>query len=108
MKRQKGGKILEIFRSQGIIASGVFESGGSKIRDKDLVLEAAYKQFCNDLCQMGVTEALQPPRDEILKILRSRGIVSSSQTGGGRNMGGSSNTENNGQLLDPFRHIPSH
>ena len=98
--RQKEDKILEILRSQDMVASG--ESSGSDIEDQDRELEAAYEQFCKDLYNVGMTKALMPPKDEILKMLKSRGMVSSSQTGG------SSNTGDKGQLLDPFRHNPSH
>ena len=97
--RQKEDKILEILRSQGMVASD--ERVDSNIEDQDQVLETDYEQFCKDLYEVGMTEALMPPKDEILKMLKSRGMVSSSQAG-------SSNTGDKGQLLDPFRHIPSH
>ena len=62
-------------------------NSGSDIEDQDVVLETACKQFREDLHRMGVTEAFMPPKDEILRILRSRGIVSSSQTGSCNNIG---------------------
>ena len=96
MKRQKGGEILDILRSQGMVASS--EIGGSKSGGQDQVLETAYKQFREDLYQMGITEALMPPKDEILKILRSRGI-SSSQSGGSSDISGDS-IGDQGQLLE--------
>ena len=88
---QKEDEILEILGSHGMVASS--ESDDSVIGDQDQVLEAAYKQFCEDLYKMGITEAFMPPKYEILRILRSRGMVSSSQTGG------SNNIEDKGQLL---------
>ena len=98
MKRQKGGEILEILRSQGMVASS--EIGGSKSGGQDQVLETAYLQFRKDLYEMGITEALMPPKDEILKILRSRGMVSSSQSGGSSDISGGSNIGDQGQLLE--------
>ena len=89
--RQKKQRILEILRSHGMVASN--ESDDSDTEDHDLELEAAYKQFCEDLYRMGITEAFMPPKDEILRILRTRGMVSSSQTGGNNNIG------DKGQLL---------
>ena len=78
--RQKEDEILEMLRSQGMVDSSQF--GRSKVREEDQVLETAYKEFCESLYQLGVTEDMQPPRDKILKILRSRGVVTSSQSGG--------------------------
>ena len=77
---QKKDGILEILRSQGMVAKSPI--GGSGTSDKDQVLEAAYHEYCNDLYRMGFTEDLMPPKARVLKILRSRGIVSSSQSGG--------------------------
>ena len=106
VKRQKGGEVLEIFRSQGMVASS--EIDGSKSGDQDQALETAYEQFCKGLYEIGMTEAWMPPKDEILKMLKSRGMVPSNQTGGSRNIDDSSSTGAIGQLLDPFRLIPSH
>ena len=86
--RQKEGEILEILRSQGMIAGS--QIGGSKVGDQDRKLEAAYKEFCESLYQLGVTEDMQPSKDQILRILRSRGGVASSQSG-------DRNTGDNGQ-----------
>ena len=97
---QKKDKILEILRSLGIVASG--GSDGSNIEDQDQELETAYEQFCQGLYEAGMTKALMPPKDKILKMLKFRGMVSSSQTGG------SGNTGDKGQLLDPLQHNPSY
>ena len=89
---QKGDQILEILESQGMVSSG--EPDGNDIEDEvDEVLETAYKNYCDGLYQLGFTEALIPPKDEILKILKSQGIVSSSNLG------------DKGQLLVPFWHF---
>ena len=83
--RQKEDEIFEILRSQGMVDCN--QIGDSKVRDQDRIeqeqlLEMAYKEFCESLYQLGVTEDLQPPKDKILRILRSRGVVASSQTSG--------------------------
>ena len=80
--RQKEDEILEILRSQGMVSSQIVASD----RDEDRVLEMAYKQFCEELFQIGVTKALIPPKYKVLGILRSRSKVASCQSGGG-NMG---------------------
>ena len=44
--------------------------------------ETAYKQFCKELYRIGVTEdIIQQEKDKILEILRSQGMVTSSQIG---------------------------
>ena len=89
--RQKEDKIREILKSQGMIASS--RIGGNKVGDhdrKDRKLETAYKEFCEGMYQLGATEDMLPPRDKILRMLRSRGVVASSQSDGG-------NTEDKGQ-----------
>ena len=83
---QNKDKILEILRSQGMVASSQLDS--SKVEDnKDQELEMAYKEFCLNLQQSGVTEDMLLPKAKILEILRSRSMVASSQTGGSRNIG---------------------
>ena len=110
MVQGKEDRILEILRSQSMVASSQIR--GSNARDQDQVLDilgAAYKRFFQDLHHIGVTEEdmlLLPPKDKILEILRSRGILASNQSGG-------SNSGYKGQLLEacclfPFLHISSH
>ena len=84
MVQQKKGEILEILRSQCMVAS--IQICGNDTGDKDQVLETAYHKFCEDLYQMGLTKDDIPPKARILEILRSRGVVGSSQSGG-RNTG---------------------
>ena len=56
--------------------------------------ETAYKQFCKDLYRIGVTEALVGQKeDDILEILKSQGMVASSQVG-------SSDIEEKDQVLE--------
>ena len=76
--RRKEDEIWEILRSQSMVASQV---GGSSTTDEDQVLEMAYKQFCEELFQIGVTKDLIPPKYKVLGILKSQGKVAS----GGRN-----------------------
>ena len=79
--RRKEDKILEIFRSQGMVASS--KSSDSEPKDKDQALEVAYKEYCENLYRMGVTEGMvQQIKGEILEVLRSRGIVGSSNSSG--------------------------
>lgn len=52
---------------------------------EDHILETAYKQFCEELFHIGVTEDLIPPKYKVLGILRSRAKVASPQGGGGNN-----------------------
>ena len=83
---QKEDKILEILRSQGMIAGS--QISGSDVGGKDHVLEAAYKEYCKDLYRIGFTDnMILKIKDEILGILRSRGMVAS---------------RNESQFLDPF------
>ena len=91
MIRQKEDKILEILRSQDMVASSPI--GGSDTRDKDQVLETAYHEYCSDLYRMGFTKNLIPPKAAILEILRSRGVVAS-----GAGVVSASNTEEKGRL----------
>ena len=74
MVRQKEDEILEILRSQGMVASSHIGDSG-----KDHVLEAAYKDYCKVLYRMGfTTNMILREKDEILRILRSRGMVARS------------------------------
>ena len=97
--RRKEDEILEILRSQGMFASS--QIGGNKagdqgrILDQDWKLEKAYKEFYDNLYQLGVAEDMLPPKDDILRILRSRGVVAS----------GSRNTEDKGQSVVPFLYM---
>ena len=96
MIQQQEDKILEILRSQGMVASsqiGGSDTGGKDTGDKDPVLEAAYKEYCKDLHRFGVTEdMIRQKEGEIREILRSRGMVA-------RNSAGGSNIGDKGQLL---------
>ena len=75
--------ILKILRSQGMVASQ--GTGGCEPDDEDQALEVAYKEFCKDLYRIGVTEGMiQKIKGDILEILRSRGIASSSNNSGGK------------------------
>ena len=83
MVRRKKDIILEILGSQSIVASS--QIGGSNARDQNQVLGilgAAYKRFFQDVHHIGVTEDMLPPKEKILGLLRSRGMVASSQSGG--------------------------
>ena len=89
--RQKEDEILEILRSQGMVSSS--QIGDRGIGGKDHVLEAAYKSYCEDLYRMGFTDdMILPLKDQILGILRSRGMVARSNTGG--------SIEDKGQFLE--------
>lgn len=93
---QKEDKILQILKSQSMVSSNEIDDSNIEDRDQvDEVLETAYKQFCEDLNQVGVTKDSMPPKDNVLELLRSRGMVASSQ------ISGSSNIEEEGQLQDP-------
>ena len=78
--QKKGDKIREILKSQGMVAS---RQVSSDTGDKDQVLETAYKEYCKDLYRVGFTDDMLPPKDKILRVLRSQGMVASSQSGGG-------------------------
>ena len=80
MVREKEDKILEILRSQGMVSSQI---AVNNIREEDQVLEAAYKQFCGELLQIGVTEDLILPKYKVLGILKSRVKATSRQSDGG-------------------------
>ena len=68
---------------------GGSEIGGSDIEEKDEVLETAYKEYCEGLYRIGFTDnMILQQRDEILGILRSRGMVTTKKT------------EDKGQLLE--------
>ena len=82
--RQKEDKILEVLKSQGMVSNSQIVA--SDTREEDQVLEAAYKQFCEELLQIGVTEDLILPKYKVLGILKSRVKVASRQSGGS-NMG---------------------
>ena len=87
MTRREKARILDLLKSQSMVCSS--HIGGSKARDQGQVLGilgAAYKRFFQDLYHIGVTEDMLPPKEEILDILRSRGMVASSQSSG-RNTG---------------------
>ena len=60
---------------------------GSKVGDQDQELEMAYKKICKNLHRIGATEDMLLPKAKILEILRSRGVVASSRTGGDSNTG---------------------
>ena len=79
MIRQNEDKLLEILRSQDMVASN--QIGDSDIEDKNQVLEVAYKEYCKDLYRVGFTDDMLPPKDKILAVLRSRGVITSSQSG---------------------------
>ena len=82
MLRWKEDRILDILRSQGMVASR--EVGHSNVRKQ---LETAHLELCQDLYQAGVTEVMLP---NILRILRSRGMIRGMIAGsqsGGRNTG---------------------
>ena len=102
MTRQEKDRILDLLGSQSMVASS--QLGGSKARDQGQVLgilEAAYKRFFQDprLYHIGVTEDMLRPKDEILGILKSQGMVASSQSDG-------SNSGYKGQLLEACQVIP--
>ena len=82
--RQKEDEILEILRSQGMVSSS--QVIASDTTEEDQLLEAAYKQFYEELFQIGVPEALIPPKYKVLDVLKSRCKVAS----------GASNTEEKG------------
>ena len=96
--REKEDEILEILTSQGMVASSQIDGNGDQDqdqdqdRDQDLAPEMAYKEYCENLHQMGLTEDMIG-KDKILEILRSRVVGASSQTGGSSNVG------DKGQLL---------
>ena len=79
--RQNEDEIREILKSQGMVTNS--QIAGNNVEDKDRILEVAYKRYCNTLYRLGFTEDTLPPKDKILRILRSRGVVASSQRGGG-------------------------
>ena len=85
MIRQKEEKILDILTSHGMVASTQIsgdDTGDEDTEDKDPVLEAAYEEYCKDLYRIGVTEDLIRQKEgEIREMLRSRGMVTSSNTG---------------------------
>ena len=72
-------EIREIFKSQGMVASS--QIGSSDTGDKDQVLETAYEEYCKALYQLGFTDDMFPPKDKILRVLRSRGVVASNGAG---------------------------
>ena len=73
-------KILAILRSQDMVASSRIGGSGDQYQEQDheqeQVLEMAYKEFCENLHQIGLTEDMMLPKDKILEMLRSRGMVS--------------------------------
>ena len=79
--QQKEDEILQILRCQGMVASSQI---GGKVEDQDRILdlnrilEQTCKEFYENLYQRGIAEDMLPPQDDILRILRSRGIVASS------------------------------
>ena len=74
-------EIRKILKSQGMVASS--QIGSRDTGEKDQVLEAAYKEYCEDLYRGGFTDDMIPPKDKILRLLRSRGVVASSRSGAG-------------------------
>ena len=93
MIRRNEDKIIEILKSQGMVTSSPIHD--SNIGDQAQALETAYKEFCEELYRIGVTEDMLPPKSKILRVLRSRGIGASSQRDG-------RNTGDKGQLGLPF------
>ena len=79
-------EIREILKSQDMVAR--IQISSSDTRDKDQALETAYQEYCKDLYRVGFTDDMLPPKDKILRVLRSRGVgmVASSQ-GGGKDKG---------------------
>ena len=62
--------------------------------------EAAYKQFCEDLFQIGVTEDItRLKEDEILYALRSQRMIASSEIGGSEDSG-SEDIEDKDEVLE--------
>ena len=94
MIRQKEHQIHAILKSQGIVVSS--RIGGS---DKDQALEMAYHDYCKHLYEIGFTEDLIPPKDTIIEILRSRGMLASTQSGDG-NIQDDTNTEDDTNIDD--------
>ena len=82
--RRKENKILEILKSQGMVASSQIIA--SDTTEEDRQLEVAYKQLYEELFQIGVPEALIPPKYKVLDVLKCRCKVAS----------GASNTEEKG------------
>ena len=76
MIQQKEDKILEILRSQSMVPSG------RNNVEEDQILETAYKEFCKELYQIGVTKDYIPPKNKVLGVLRSRSVVASRQSSG--------------------------
>ena len=93
-------KIREILESQGMVASRQICS--SDTRDKDQVLETAYKEYCENLYQLGFTKDLIPPKSKVLRILRSRGVVASSSVVASSQASSQSGGGDKGQLGRPF------
>ena len=92
MVRRKKDIILEILRSQSMFSSSQISDSNTRDQNQVLgILGAAYKRFFQDLHHIGVTEDMLPPKEKILGLLRSRGMVASSQSGG-------SNSGHKGQL----------
>ena len=85
MIQQNEDKILEILRSQGMVASSQLNRSMVGGQDQDQLLEIAYAKLCKNLHRSGATEDMLLPKAKILEILRSRGMVASSQTGGNSN-----------------------
>ena len=79
--QQKKGQILKILKSQGMVTSSPIDNIGDEDQVLE-ILETAYKELCESLCHTRVTEDMLLPKDKIIEILRSRGVVANSQTGG--------------------------
>ena len=85
MIREKQDQILEILRSQDMVASSRIGGSGDQDQDhdqddqddqdQDQALEIAYKGFCESMHQIGMTEDMILPKNQILEILRSRSVV---------------------------------
>ena len=93
MLRRKEDRILEILRSQGMVASS--RIGGSFVREQDQLV-TAHKELCQDLYRIGITEVQVT---KILGILRSRGMIRGMIAG---SQSGGRNTEGKGQLVVPL------
>ena len=81
MIQQNEDKILEILRSQGMVAKSPIEIDETGDQDQDPALEKAYQEFCENLYQIGGTEDMILPKEKVLEILKSREVVTSSIIG---------------------------
>ena len=107
---EKEDEILEILSSRGMIS--ISQIGN--IGEKDRVLEAAYKGYCEDLYRMGFTDdMILQQKDQILGILRSRGVVAKKNAEGcnleeGSNLEEGCNIKDKGQVFPFFLYKSSY